>query len=58
MKKLRVSSVDSPNGETHFILEEFQNTDHSEYLKDSDLTEIKRISRKDAAKPLVLFREE
>jgi hypothetical protein len=58
MKKLRVNSFDSPNGETHFILEEFQPTEHSEPFKDSELTEIKRISRKDAARPLVLFREE
>jgi len=58
MKKLRVNKVDSPNGEIHFILEEFQPSEHSEYFEDSDVTEIKRISRKEAGKPLVLFREE
>jgi hypothetical protein len=58
MKKIRVNRVDSPNGEIHFVLEEFQSSDHSAYFKDSDVTEIKRISRKEAAKPLVLFREE
>ena len=58
MKKLRVNRVDSPDGETHFILEECQSSEHSEYFKDSDLTEIKRISRKEAAKPLILFRED
>jgi hypothetical protein len=58
MKKLRVKWVDSANGEIHFILEESQPSEHSEYLKDSDLIEIKRISRKEAAKPLILFREE
>jgi hypothetical protein len=58
MKRLRVNRVDSPDGEIHFILEEFQPSEHSEYFKDSDLTEIKRISRKEAAKPLILFRED
>ncbi len=58
MKRLRVNRVDSPNGEIHLILEEFQPSEHSEYFKDSDVAEIKRISRKEAAKPLVLFREE
>jgi hypothetical protein len=58
MKKFRVSKVDSSNGEIHFILEEFRPVEHSEYFKDSDVDEIKKISRKEATKPLVLFREE
>jgi hypothetical protein len=58
MKRLRVNKVDTPDGEIHFILEEYQPSDHCEYLKNSDLAEIKIISRKEAAKPLVLFREE
>jgi hypothetical protein len=58
MKKFRVNRVDSSDGEIHFILEEFLPIEHSEYFKDSDVAEIKRISRKEAAKPLVLFREE
>ena len=58
MKRLRVNRVDSPNGESHFILEEFQPSKDSRYFKDPNLTEIKRISRKEAGKPLVLFREE
>jgi len=58
MKKLRVKKVDSPDGEIHFILEEFQPSEHSECLQDFDLAEIKRLSTKEAAKPLILFREE
>jgi hypothetical protein len=58
MKELRVSRVDSSDGEIHFILEEFLHIEHSEYFKDSDMAEIKRISRKEAPKPLLLFREE
>jgi hypothetical protein len=58
MKKFRVIRVDSSDGEIHFILEEFLHIERSEKLKDSDLAEIKRISRKEAPKPLRLFREE
>jgi hypothetical protein len=58
MKKIRVGRVDSSDGEVHFILEEFVHTVLYEYFKDSDIAEIKRISRKEAPKPLLLFREE
>jgi hypothetical protein len=58
MKKFKANRVDSPNGEIHFILDELQLTEHSVYLKNPDLAEIKRLSRKEAAKPLILFREE
>jgi len=58
MRRLRACKVDSPNGEIHFILEETQASEHSERFKDYDVVEIKKISRKEAAKPLVLFREE
>lgn len=58
MKRLRACRVDSPNGEIHFVLDEPQASEHSECFKDFDAAEIKRISRKEAAKPIVLFREE
>jgi hypothetical protein len=58
MKKFKANRVDSSNGEIHFILEELQPTEHSDYLEIINLAEIKRISRKEAAKPLILFREE
>jgi hypothetical protein len=58
MKRLRACRVDSPNGEIHFVLDEPQASEHSECFKDFDTAEIKRISRKEAAKPIVLFREE
>jgi hypothetical protein len=58
MKRLRACRVDSPDGEIHFVLEETQPSEHSERFKDSDAAEIKKISRKEATKPLVLFREE
>jgi len=58
MRKLRARKVDSANGEVHFILEEPQASEHSERFRDYDVTEIKKVSRKEAAKPLVLLREE
>ena len=58
MKRLRACRVDSPDGEIHFVLDEPQASEHSGCFKDFDAAEIKRISRKEAAKPTVLFREE
>jgi hypothetical protein len=58
MRRVRARKVDSANGEIHFILEEPQASEHSEHFKDYDVSEIKKASRKEAAKPLVLLREE
>ena len=58
MRRLRARKIDSPNGEVHFILDEPQVSEHSERFRDYDAAEIKKVSRKEAAKPLVLFREE
>jgi hypothetical protein len=58
LKKLRVRKVDLSDGDIHFVLDESVPPEDSEYFRDSDVTELKRISREEAAKPLVLFREE
>jgi hypothetical protein len=58
IRRLRARKVDSANGEAHFILEEPQAYEHSERFKYYDVFEIKKVSRKEAAKPLVLLREE
>jgi hypothetical protein len=58
IRRLRARKVDSANGEVHFILEENQASEHSERFKDYDAFEIKKVLRKEAAKPLVLLREE
>ena len=58
MRRLRARQVDSPNGEVHFILEEPQASENSDRFKDYYVFEIKKVSRKEAAKPLVLLREE
>jgi len=56
MKKLRVHRVDSPDGEIHLVLEETNVSEDSECFP--DVAEIKKVLRKEASKPLVLFREE
>ena len=58
MKKLRVRKVDLSDGDLHFVLDESLPLDESEYFRDSNVAELKRISREEARKPLVLIREE
>jgi hypothetical protein len=58
MRRLRARKVDSANGEVNFILEEPQASEYSERFKDYDVVEIKKVTRKEATKPLVLLREE
>jgi hypothetical protein len=56
MKRLKVCRVDSPDGEIHLVIEETQASEPYECL--ADAAEIKKVSRKEAAEPLVLLREE
>jgi hypothetical protein len=56
MKRLRVYRVDSPDGEIHLVLEETEASENCECF--TDMAEIKKISKKEAAKPLDLVREE
>jgi len=58
MKRVNVCRIDSSHGEIHIILEETPSTEHSEYKIDSEIADIKRSSKEEAAKPLFLFREE
>jgi len=59
MKCCKVHRVDSPNGEIHLVIDEnsvSENSKCSECFTDVD--EIKKVSKKEASKPLVLLREE
>jgi hypothetical protein len=58
MRRLKARKVNSPNGEVHFILEEPPASEHSERFKDYDVDKIKKVLIKEAAKPLILLREE
>jgi hypothetical protein len=50
--------VDSLNGYTHFVVLESQLSGNRETAEDLDEGEIKKASKKDALKPLVLVRSE
>jgi hypothetical protein len=56
--KVKTHRVNSPNGEIHFILKESQSYEHGANLKASEIAKIKKITRKEAEKPLILLREE
>ena len=56
MKSYRIYRVDSLDGEIHFVIEENQGSENCECF--ADVVEIKKISRKEADKPLILLREE
>ena len=56
MKSLKVHRVNSPDGEIHLIIENAKDFEGSECF--ADVAEIKKISREEASKPLVLLRKE
>jgi hypothetical protein len=56
MKSFKVHRVDSSDGEIHLIIEETRAIENSECF--ADMAEIKKVSREEASKPLVLFRKE
>jgi len=56
MKRLQVIRVDLLDGETHFVLLESKYSKKQENAEDYDETEVKKESKRDAAKPLTLFR--
>jgi hypothetical protein len=56
IKRLKVHRLDSADGEIHVVIEETEVFENCECF--TNVSEIKRISKKEAAKPLNLFREE
>ena len=56
MKRCRVYRVDSPDGEIHLVIEENKDSEKSECF--TDIAEIKKASKNEAVKPLILLREE
>ena len=57
MRKIRITGVDYPDGETHYVLLESSNHENSKNSKIFDQDGIKKISKRDAAKQLLLARE-
>jgi hypothetical protein len=56
VKRLKVFRIDSLDGEIHLVLKEPQTSENCECF--TEAAEIKKISKKEATKPLVLFRGE
>jgi hypothetical protein len=52
-----VVSVQSPNGEIHLILQDFESYAYPSGGEDFDKSEIRRIMTREALKPLFLMRE-
>jgi len=57
-KKSRVVREKSSNGEIHLILRELRFDENSKNVENLDEAQIRRIMKKEAAKPLLILREE
>jgi hypothetical protein len=57
VRKIRITRVDYPDGETHYVLLESSNQENSKNSKIFDKDGIKKISKLDAAKQLLIARE-
>ena len=58
MKPLLVVRVDSNDGDTHYVFLESQPSEKNQYIQDYDEIELKKASKKEASKPLILKRAE
>jgi hypothetical protein len=58
MKKLQIVKTRSEDGEVHFILMEIAVDNSFEKRRSVDEAEVKEIMKKQAARPLLLLREE
>jgi hypothetical protein len=56
MKRLQVVRVDSQDGDSHFILLDYSLSKENKYTKDYDEANVKKASKKEASKPLILDR--
>jgi hypothetical protein len=56
MTRLQVIRVDSLDGDTHFVLLETALSEKREGGEDYDEAEVKKASKMDASKPLILVR--
>jgi hypothetical protein len=58
MKPLQVVRVDSDDGDTHFVFIDLKSSEKNNCAQDYDEVKVKRTSRKEASKPLILKRTE
>ena len=57
-RPLQVVRVDSEDGDTHFVFLDPQHFEKHIYAQDYDEIEVKKVSKREAAKPLILKRAE
>ena len=57
-KKLQAVRKRSSNGEIHLIIQEFRLDENRKNAEDFNEDEIRKIMKKEAAKPLLILREE
>ena len=58
MKNLHVVRVDSDDGDTHYVFLDLQTSEKNLHTLDYDEIEIKKASKQEASKPLILKRAE
>jgi hypothetical protein len=58
MKHIQVVRVESPNGDIHFVLLDSALSEKCENSEDYNEAEVKKASKSDALKPLILARTE
>jgi hypothetical protein len=58
MKPLQVVRVDSKDGDTHYIFLDLLPLEKDLYAQDYDEIEVKKASKREASKPLILKRAE
>jgi len=58
MRPLQVVRVDSEDGDTHFVFIDLKPSEKNNCALDYNEIEVKRTSRKEASKPLILKRTE
>jgi hypothetical protein len=58
MKPLQVVKVDSNDGDTHYVFLDLQPSEKNLNAQDYDEIEVKKASKQEASKPLILKRGE
>ena len=58
MKALHIVRVDSSDGDTHYVFLDIQPSGKNMFTQDYDEIEVRKASKKEASKPLILKRAE
>lgn len=58
VKNLKVICVQTINGEKHYVVESLEDNENTDNSVDFDEAKVRRNMKKEASKPLLLFRAE